>query len=65
MISLYDYLGKAAGKELGGKVWQYSLIRGVVSGFRTIENPAYKGIVALYPKEFLDEFFLVQKIFVK
>jgi hypothetical protein len=63
MISLYDYLGKAAGMELGGKVHQYALIRRVASGFRTVENPSYKGTVALYTKEFLDEFFAVQKLF--
>jgi hypothetical protein len=28
MISLYDYLGKAAGSELGKKVNEYSQIRG-------------------------------------
>ena len=63
MISLFDYLGKAAGMELGGKIHQYALIRGVRSGFRFIRTPLYKGKVALYPPEFLDEFFLVQKLF--
>jgi hypothetical protein len=63
MISLFDYLGKAAGKELGGKVRQYALIRGIASESRTIQNSSYQGRVALYTKEFLDEFFTVQKLF--
>jgi hypothetical protein len=63
MISLYDYLGKAAGMELGGKVHQYALIRRVKSGFRFVVTPSYRGSIALYPKEFLDEFFAVQKLF--
>ncbi len=63
MISLFDYLGKPAGAELGVMVFKYSLIRGVRSGFRFVRTPLYKGKIALYPKEFLDEFFTVQKLF--
>lgn len=63
MISLYDYLGKAAGSELGKQVHAYACIRQEKTGLRYIENPAYKGNIMLYTKEFLDEFFLVQKIF--
>jgi hypothetical protein len=63
MISLFDYLGKAAGMELGGKVYQYSLIRGVEPGLRYVSTLSYRGPIALYPKEFLDEFFRVQEMF--
>ena len=63
MISLFDYLGKAAGSELGKKVHAYAYIRGAETGSRYVENPAYKGKIRLYTKEFLDEFFLVQKLF--
>ena len=63
MISLFDYLGKPAGAELGVKVFKYSLIREVKSGFRFVVTPSYRGSIALYPKEFLDEFFEVQKLF--
>jgi hypothetical protein len=63
MISLYDYLGKAAGMELGKKVKQYALIRGATREFRSIQNPSYRGVVTLYTKEFLDEFFKVQELF--
>lgn len=63
MISLYDYLGKAAGSELGKQVNAYAYIRQAETGLRHVENPVYKGKIMLYTKEFLDEFFLVQKIF--
>jgi hypothetical protein len=63
MISLYDYLGKAAGAELGKKVWNYARIRKPKRDVRNISNPKYKGKVMIYEKGFLDEFFKVQKIF--
>ncbi len=63
MISLYDYLGKAAGSELGKKVNAYAYIRQTETGLRYVENPVYKGKIMLYTREFLDEFFRVQEIF--
>ena len=36
LISLYDYLGKAAGKELGGKVYQFANIMGAKTGTKTV-----------------------------
>tara|TARA_R100000951_G_scaffold81680_1_gene69319 strand:+ start:661 stop:873 length:213 start_codon:yes stop_codon:yes gene_type:complete len=62
MISLYDYLGKAAGKELGNKVNTYARLRKQPFKQRYVENPVYKGRVFLYTKEFLDEYFKVQEI---
>jgi len=62
MISLYDYLGKAAGPELGKKVNEYAQIRKAQVSSRYIENPAYRGKVMLYEKEFLDEYFRVESI---
>jgi hypothetical protein len=63
MISLYDYLGKAAGSALGAKVHAYAYIRKAETGSRYVKNPVYEGNIMLYTKEFLDEFFLVQKLF--
>jgi hypothetical protein len=63
MISLYDYLGKAARAELGKKVWEYSKIRKARKDVRNISNPLYQGKIMLYEREFLDEFFKVEKIF--
>ena len=63
MISLYDYLGKAAGSELGKKVNEYAYVRQAETKLRYVENPVYKGKIMLYTREFLDEFFRVQAIF--
>ena len=57
MMSLYDYLGRAAGKSLGGEVFRTAMALKETVEERAIENPAYKGNVHLYRREFLDEFF--------
>jgi hypothetical protein len=63
MLSLYDYLGKAAGPDLGKQVASYASIRKTKFGTKNISIPTFKGEIMLYTKEFLDEFFQVQKIF--
>jgi hypothetical protein len=60
-ISLYDYLGKAAGGELGKKVYKYAQFKNVKPKIRTIENTKYKGEVMLYPKWLLQEYFQVMR----
>ena len=57
MMSLYDYLGHAAGPELGKQVASAAARVGVKGSMREISNPVYKGPVMLYPKSFLDNFF--------
>jgi hypothetical protein len=57
MMSLYDYLGRAAGPELGQKVATAATAAGVKGSMREVSNPAYKGPVMLYPKAFLDLYF--------
>lgn len=57
MMSLYDYLGRAAGKELGGKVFQTAMILKETVDERPVTNPKYTGNVHLYRREFLDEYF--------
>lgn len=57
MMSLYDYLGRAAGGELGKKVAKEATIREIKLETREIANKAYKGIVYLYPEWFLKEYF--------
>ena len=57
MMSLYDYLGRAAGPELGQKVATAAAAAGVKGRMREVSNPAYKGPVMLYPKAFLDLYF--------
>ena len=63
MMSLYDYLGRAAGKKLGEQVAAYAKIRKTKCATREVSNPAYKGTVMLYTKAFLDECFNAKKIF--
>jgi len=57
LMSLYDYLGKAAGKKLGGEVNETAKRRRIPINTRQVSNPKYEGVVLLYPKWFLDEFF--------
>tara|TARA_B100000900_G_scaffold392798_1_gene388658 strand:+ start:2332 stop:2658 length:327 start_codon:yes stop_codon:yes gene_type:complete len=56
--SLYDYLGRPAGKDLGTKVHAAAVSKGVYVGKKDIETslvPA--GYVCMYPTSFLDEYF--------
>ena len=57
MMSLYDYLGRAAGKQLGLEVAATAAALREVIEERYVENPAYRGNVHLYRREFLDEYF--------
>jgi hypothetical protein len=56
-LSLYDYLGKAAGNELGKEVAAAASKADIKLQTREIDNPKYTGIVYLYPKDFLDFYF--------
>jgi hypothetical protein len=64
MVSLYDYLGYAAGSELGKRVASYAKIKHITPEKRFVSNPKYTGEVLLYPKEFLNEYFETEKIFI-
>jgi hypothetical protein len=57
MISLYDYLGRAAGPELGKRVAAAAVAKNIPFGSRQVETKSYTGEILLYPKSFLDEFF--------
>jgi hypothetical protein len=57
MMSLYDYLGRAAGSELGQRVAAAATQNKVKFETRHVSNPTYTGDVMLYPKSFLDQFF--------
>jgi len=56
-ISLYDYLGHAAGSELGQKVAVAARKSGVKGEMREVSNPVYTGPVMLWPRAFLDLYF--------
>lgn len=63
MVSLYDYLGFAAGSKLGKQVADYAKIRKAKFKTKNVENPSYRGIIYTYEPQFLEEFFTVQKFF--
>ena len=56
-ISLYDYLGHAAGSDVGQQVVFAAAKAGVMTETRHVSNPIYKGPVMLYPRSFLDLYF--------
>lgn len=57
MLSLYDYLGQAAGPQLGKQVAEYAKIVKAKCETRFVSNPKYSGEVMLYTEEFLNDFF--------
>ena len=63
MMSLYDYLGRAAGTELGKKVAAYAKLRNQKFTQKDLDHPGYTGQVQMYTKEFIEEYFKVSKIF--
>ena len=63
MLSLYDYLGRAAGRKLGEQVAAYAKIRKAKFATRKVSNPAYTGTVMLYTRTFLNEYFNAKKVF--
>ena len=62
-LSLYEYLGKAAGPDLGKEVMEAVLSYGdfVNIGEKMVSTPTYEGVVKTYPKSFLDEYFKKKK----
>lgn len=61
MLSLYDYLGYAAGEKLGKEVAEAAIKAKVKIDAREISNPKYSGKVMLYPENFLKEYFQTQQ----
>lgn len=57
MLSLYDYLGKAAGQKIGIAVSRAAGMSGEAVGVREVRNKKYSGKVHLYRREFLEAFF--------
>ena len=56
-LSLYEYLGKAAGSELGKQVWEAASKQGIKAQSREVSNPKFEGTILLYPKDFLEFYF--------
>ena len=57
MISLYDYLGHAAGPDLGKKVASAAAKAGVKHEMREVNHKGWNGPIMLYPRAFLDLYF--------
>lgn len=56
-LSLYDYLGRAAGLELGTQVKKYADENGIPFSLKHITQGGYDGNVLTYPKTFLEFYF--------
>jgi len=57
MVSLYDYLGHAAGSELGKEVATAATLMRVPMDNREVTTKNYQGRIILYPRWFLDNYF--------
>ena len=57
MISLYDYLGRAAGPDLGKQVATAAAKAGVKHEIREVSNTKYTGPIKLYPRSVLNLYF--------
>ena len=57
MMSLYQYLGRAAGSDLGKRVAEAATQARVKMDSHYVENSKYQGEILKYPKEFLDHYF--------
>lgn len=60
MLSLFDYLKRPAGGELGGRVYEAAKEANIPVTTREISTKTYSGKVMLYPKEFLDTYFKIE-----
>ena len=56
-ISLFDYLGRPAGKDVGARVNERAREFGIEDKKRFVRNKKYVGKVNLYPEAFLEYYF--------
>ena len=57
MVSLFEYLGKAAGTDLGKEVYVSAAQNGVRWEKKKVSTKTYTGDVMVYPESFLNEYF--------
>ncbi len=62
MLSLYDYLGKPAGQDLGKQVADAAVAEKIKINAKYVSNPKYSGEILMYPKEWLDKYFQVSQV---
>mgnify|MGYP003649332111 CR=1 FL=1 len=61
MLSLFDYLGKPAGSDLGKAVWRAARAAKIKPANREVSTKTYSGVILVYPKTFLDQYFAKKK----
>jgi hypothetical protein len=54
LVSLFEYYGRAVGKEKGADVVKFAMTLGVKPYKREVRNSTYSGYVNLYTREFLN-----------
>lgn len=55
--SLFDFLGKAAGPQLGKEVAKAAIIEGIPTQSKNVSNKQYKGEIKMYPVFWLEQYF--------
>ena len=55
--SLYDYLGRPAGTDLGKQVFTESKKQNIKTIIREVKTKNYEGKVMVYPTSFLENYF--------
>ena len=55
--SLYDYLGRAAGSDLGKQVAEAASAEKIRISVKYVQNSKYKGDILMYPIDWLDYYF--------
>jgi hypothetical protein len=55
--SLFDYLGRPAGTDLGKQVFTESKKQGIKTIIREVKTKNYEGKVMVYPTSFLENYF--------
>jgi len=58
-MSLFDYLKRPAGSDLGKEVAAAAKKARVKPTIRDVRTRKYNGVILVYPKQFLDAFFLL------
>ena len=56
-MSLYDYLGRPAGSDLGNQVFKAASASRIPVKTKEVTTPAYKGKIMMYPENWLIGYF--------
>ena len=56
-MSLYNFLGKAAGPALGKEIYKEASLQKIPFGEKHINNSRYAGRVLIYPVTWLEKYF--------